>query len=405
LAVLVLSVIVYNFVSKRIIIKPIVDVSSRLREISEGQGDLTVKIVNESSDEIGFLTRYLNAFIATLNGMIGQIKRLIDKSKGLSSDLASSSRQSSASIESARASINEIKGRITTLDEEISQSNHYANGVKGFISDLKGMISAQAADVNESSASIEEMSSSIMNIAKVTEGKLQIANELQSMETLGEGEMGETIGVIKKVTESTNAMMEMLQVINGIATQTNLLAMNAAIEAAHAGDYGKGFSVVADEIRKLAEDTADNSKQIGATLKQVVDYIRVSESSSSKTGEYFQRMVSGIKEVTNSILEIKNAMNELSTGSSQIIQALASLIKTSESVNEASNEMNSRVGEIGASLEKVNAISAVTKGDIEGISSVISGISASFDLVSKSSGMNARNLEELGDLIRKFKTE
>ncbi len=399
---LLILLIIY-FLLRRFVSRPINKLSLFFKNIATGEGDLTVKLDNSSKDEIGTLSCYFDRFLSFLNGMIRQIKDSTEQTRQISYDLAESSDQSKNSLGKIRTNIEGVENQVTHLNQEIILSTQSAAEVTEFISHVVTLISSQASAVAESSASIEEISTSIQNIAQVAEEKLVIADELEKTALSGESEMKKTVGIIKEVTSSAHLIMEMINVINNIAEQTNLLAMNAAIEAAHAGAAGKGFAVVADEIRKLAENTSKNSSEISNSLKDVINYIHISEESTSKTGELFTNIVHRTKDVAGSMVEMKNATHELASGSNQILSALEYLVSVSHDVKTSSDEMDQKVRKITDSMENIHGISSETKNRIEEITKAITGLGETIGRVNHSGIQNEKAVSKLNDLVVQFK--
>ena len=307
----------------RLVLKPLGNYIGAFQKAATG--DLTVRAKSTGHDEIGRVADFFNYFIGTLNNLITDAKLVVRRTGGISSDLAATSEQTAANLHEIRANTEGMKNKIELLDAEVSNSARSATDVDQYIGSLSRLIADQASAINESSASIEEMGANIRNIAEAAEGKLKIANELETSALDGQSEMEETEKGIKRVADSAGVIMEMTQLIQDIASKTNLLAMNAAIEAAHAGEYGKGFAVVADEIRNLAESSAESAGSVTKALLEVSESIQLSEKSTRRTGEVFGQIVGQIKSVAFSMAEMKNATSELSIGAQQILEALASL--------------------------------------------------------------------------------
>ena len=365
-------------------------------------GNLTVRSDIDSNDEIGELSSYFNDFIEALQSMMGNIKQLTVKTSAVSSDLAASSEETVAALEEMKANTDGMKSKITHLDNEVSNSNNSVNDVKEFLSSVTNLIQSQASAVNESSASIEEMSASIQNIAKATEEKRKVANDLEKTATDGQKEMRQTVEIINKVADSANVIMEMITTIQGIAARTNLLAMNAAIEAAHAGEAGKGFAVVADEIRNLAESSGQSAKKITQSLKEIRGYIEDSENSTRRTDEMFSNIVDSIKDVASSMEEMNNTTQELSQGSNQILEALSSLVDITEDVKNSSGKMDGKIKNIQDSMSELDNISSETKQGMDEMTVAIDEIYRAAEDISNIGMQNSQSASDLEEMVGQF---
>ena len=221
--------------------------------------------------------------------------------------------------------------------------------VKSSAEKLKDNIEKISALTNEStdvvqsvsiaSSSIEQMVASIVSITDVLNTNAQTVSNLHSSATDGQADIAEIAKLIKTVTTHSDSLVAASSTIQQIANQTNLLAMNAAIEAAHAGSYGLGFAVVADEIRKLAEHSSKEAKTISVSLKDIKKLIDQTELSSHKVQSGFVKVVDLSDQVKAEGSSIKNAVEEQNSGGSQLLEALSQIQRLTDIVNKDSKDL------------------------------------------------------------------
>jgi methyl-accepting chemotaxis protein len=207
--------------------------------------------------------------------------------------------------------------------------------------------------------------------------------------------MTTTFEEVKRINESVSSIKDITGIIASISSQTNLLAMNAAIEAAHAGEAGRGFSVVADEIRKLAEASSVNSKEIGAILKDIVGLIDSATRSGTETNTAFQSIDVEVRDLRDSLAEIFSNMSELHAGGDQILEAMSGLRDASIEVKDDSTAIGQSSSSIRESMSTLKRVSSEVAGGMSEISTGTREISTAMkDVLS-----NAGRLGEIGESL------
>ena len=334
----VLSVIIV--IALRSILGRVRNIGGLIDELSTGEADLTVQLLVKRNDEIGKLVMSVNKFLSKFQSIMRNIKVSEENLTEAGDILVKEIETTTSTIAQMADNIGLVHNQVQNQSTSINSSASAMTQISQNIESLDGMIQGQASSVEEASASVEEM---IGNINSVDHSVIKMVEEFTvlEMDTKNGIEKNSSVNeLIQKISEQSVAMMDANETIQSIAEQTNLLAMNAAIEAAHAGEAGKGFSVVADEIRKLAETSAEESNKIGEELTNIQQGIERVVIASSESEQSFQAVSARINLTAELIAQIRGAMEEQQAGSQQILEALRAMNDSTSEVQGAGKEMS-----------------------------------------------------------------
>ena len=318
------------------------------------------KNIAVSRDELGALGDRLGKIRINTFELISGAKNTIKESLEVKDELGVMSEKAVSAMDELTNQINSVVARIESLDENIDETTSSVDRFSERINNITNGIMEQAAMTEESNASITEIIASVESISEVAQNKMKSSTALNEASEEGNKKLSETVGRINEIGEQAGKINEITRLIQAIAAQTNLLAMNAAIEAAHAGDAGKGFAVVADEIRKLANNASTNSKQISDSVKQITASIGSANFSADSSVESFNRIKLEIKNVIESFQEIDYGLGELKTSGGHILKAVTSLNESSQNLKGDADVMKKEAQITGKKISDLRDLSEQT---------------------------------------------
>jgi methyl-accepting chemotaxis protein len=395
IAIAAAAVIVYFVINSTT--KPIVKVADTLKDIAEGEGDLTRTITISSQDEVGELAKYFNETLKKIKNLVITIKNEADDLAEIGNDLASNMTETAAAVNQITANIQGVKTRVINQSASVTQTNATMEQVITNINKLNEHVENQSTNISQASSAIEQMVANINSVTRTLVSNADNVKTLEEASEIGRRGLHEVAGDIKEIARESEGLMKINSVMKNIASQTNLLSMNAAIEAAHAGEAGKGFAVVAEEIRKLAESSSEQSKIIGNVLKTIKGSIDKITRSTGDVLAKFEAIDSGVRTVAEQEDNIRNAMEEQGQGSKQVLEGVVNVNEITRQVKGGSEEMLEGSKEV---MNESHNLEMVTQEITGGMNEMASGAEQINVAVNNINEMTNRNREGIKTLMR-----
>ena len=333
IAVMVLSLIIAMLYSKLSITKPLNELISRATNLSSGDGDLTRKLEVVGKDEIAKASEAINKFIEKVRVLIAEAKNISSENSSIANELSSTSVQTGRGVENSSKIVESAGKDCAEIQSYMKDSIEVAKGGKD--------------DLQKALSYVDETLNTISNLSSEIAQTSDIENQMA--------------GKIEQLSRDAEQVKSVLVVINDIADQTNLLALNAAIEAARAGEHGRGFAVVADEVRKLAERTQKSLTEINATINVIVQAINESSEQMSINSKQISELTGVANNAQNTIRDMSDIMRSAIGLSDKTIEDyiktgrdIDDIVKSMEGISQISSQSTRSVEEIAAAAEHLN---------------------------------------------------
>lgn len=326
-------------------------VTRGIAEIAQGGGDLTKTIAILSKDEVGELAYNFNQFLLFMDALLLQINETSEKLKDIAENINQETSNSAKTFETVTKDLSNLEQQFHTqtevLNKLVSTSKAFFEGYK----ELQEKLIDQSASVEETAAAMTQISKTMGNVALLGKRGQDINEKLAEKVKVSTSTINELITVIGNIGKRSEAIASFAEVIAEIAERTNLLAMNAAIEAAHAGDAGKGFGVVADEIRKLAESSNEETNAIAETIRDISSTIEEGINLSRSVEIELSSMIEAVEQSKIVSIEISGATEEEAKGGEEILKALKTISDVNKIVKDKITSQTNDLRSIDSTLQ------------------------------------------------------
>ena len=317
--------------------KRVSDLSGRVKDLGD-KGDLSSRIYISMNDDFGELTSKLNGFLDQLSTLIASLKDETRIVADTASRLSASTDESKMALALMKSSVERMVKEGARQNQRISETHGGIQGITANAKNVEEQVLVQSAAVEESSASVNQMAANIASVAEMASKAEGLSSHLRESSSGGEASIKSAIDAIAEIQKASNEVKSIILEIQKISSQTNLLSMNAAIEAAHAGEAGRGFAVVANEVGVLAASSARSAKNIQEHIKDMISKIDYGVAAISAAGKAFAEINASIEQTSGLIDTISRAMDEQRIGATETLSATNSVVDAISVIRDLSSQ-------------------------------------------------------------------
>jgi methyl-accepting chemotaxis protein len=373
---------------------------------SFSKGDLTVKVPQDYinlKDEMGEIYTSFTETINNIKMLITNIKEEVSDLSGTGNDLSNNMNEAASSVNQITENIHNIQEHILNQSGGVSKDQTVMEQVNTNIQDLTGQIENQSNDISQASSAIEQMVANFCSVTNTLVKNSANVKTLSEASQIGRAGLQEVAADIQEIARESEGLLQINSVIQHIASRTNFLSMNASIEAAHAGVSGQGFAVVADEIRKLAENSGKQSKTITSVLNKIKESIDKIKKSTENVLDKFEAIDTNIKIVTDQEEIIRNVMEEQGTGSRQVLEGVSNLNEKTGRIKNDSHKMLKDTKDAIMESENLGYSMTQITSEINKMSVCAKEISMAVNQVNQINIKNKQGIKDLNNEILRFK--
>lgn len=379
-----------------------IKLTSRLLDDIANNGDLTCRININMIDDFGVLISSVNTLIAKLSSMIKDLQaetHAVTESAGV---ISKSARYATGAIGVMNHSLQHIDENSKKQDELVAVTGENLVMLSDSIDTVKLHVTQQTEAVQSISNAISKMTDSISSVANTAKQAQDVSQGLSERSDVGNAAVEHAVATMKDIQIVSAEVRKLLKVIQGIASQTNLLSMNAAIEAAHAGEFGAGFAVVADEVRSLASSSSSSARDIQVKIKEMMEKTTAGVEAITSAGAAFQGIRDNVLENASLVKNIYDAMIEQNQGAAETKQAADDLVEAIHAIRDLAEEETEEAGKLRESMDAVVAASKSTMSAVQESLEATANMKVTVEKVDKSADGNKESVEKIYNHVEQF---
>ncbi len=378
-----------------------------IREMSKSlaKKDFTISIDTNGSTEMQDLMNNMNNMVSELNSFLLIVKKTASKAISSGYQINDSANSTAAATTEIDANIESITKEFDMISKAVKKSVAVIGEMDSQVSSLVSHNERQTKSVDDANRTVIEVAETLEHITQMAEARAKDAQEMHDLVADGDNKVKLTANMLTEIKKQLKQIAGVVKIINDIASQTNLLSMNAAIEAAHAGEAGVGFSVVAEEIRSLAESTTVNAKKIRESVNSIVDTVADANDASFQASEAFGKVRENADQVVNSMQDISNDIVQVDEQMKSIRTKTEETAVAASEINNFCEQLAEKQSVVSGEVTSMNNLFAQAQEGIHEIKRGTSDIVHRITEVSDNSKDSYKNMTDLENVLEEFKTQ